>query len=51
MKDQNQLIYKISDALPVQMGTSAHDINTHGIQVQMAPQVNMMMISKTKNEW
>ena len=38
-------------ALPVQMGTSAHDINsTYGIQVHMPPQVCMIKIPKIKEE-
>ena len=43
---------KMQIALPVQLGTSAHGIKrTYGIQVHMAQQVYMVMISKTKEEW
>ena len=38
-------------AIPVQMGTSVHGINsTYGIQVHMA-RIYMIHITKTKNEW
>ena len=52
IKDVN-IIYEehMHIALPVQMSTSAHGINsTYGIQVHMAPQVYMIKIPKIKEE-